>query len=149
MIPIRKIEMGVGEGESHGQWWTEWVDIPRDTDERDLELIALKTYRDKYRDDTLVIGLLDVYWIPELGDTVNPRYYRTKRDIYASELAMLPTAADDHTPDFVMIPAGAIVQEGPDGVEGDMVDIIYDHPEYLLVGNCGGFVAAVDLEELT
>lgn len=151
MIQIRRIEMGVGEGASMGQWWTEFVDIPRDTPEADIEEAAIKAFQEKYRAfPDRVIGLLEVYWIPEISDEMNPRYHKVLRDIYASELGLLALESNALTDDIVMIPEGSIVEEDPEGgdMERDVISIIYDHPEYLLVGDVNAYVNAEDLEEI-
>ena len=74
---------------------------------------------------------------------------RTKRDIYASELAMLPQYEtwDDgaKVQDFVMIPQGAEVKVVHD--EGEWLDIEFENAEGWLGGHCCAYVARVDLEE--
>ncbi len=150
MIPQRLIEMAIGEGEGGGQWWTEFVSIPRDTPEGEIERAGSDTWVKAHQDDKRIIGIVVAYWIPELDFERNPVYFKTRRDFYATELAMLDREAYPSIPDFVMIPAGAIVEQGPEGSDPDSksVDIVYDHPEYLLVGNVEAFVPRADLEEL-
>ena len=71
---------------------------------------------------------------------------RTKRDIYASELAMLPfDEMDNPASDFVIIPAGTAVTVVED--EGDIVDITWADPDGWLYGSCGAYVMRVDLED--
>lgn len=146
MKPTRIIEMGVGEGESHGQWWTEYVNIPWKTPEEDISEVAITTYQREHLGDEKIIGLLEVYWVPELDDELNYRFYLVLRDIYASELAML---AQD-VPDFVMIERGDFVREYRDSAsesDDNSVDAMFDY-EFGLAGTGKAWISRADLVEV-
>ena len=75
---------------------------------------------------------------------------RTKRDIYASELAMLATEdMDNPAADFVMIPAGTEVALAKDGDHSTCWDIEWWDADIspAFGGKLGAYVAYEDLED--
>lgn len=63
-MKTRAIEMYIGIGSDFGTWGTEYVDIPEDTPEDDIEVVG----RNKLRAEGFDFIFAGVYCIPPLDD---------------------------------------------------------------------------------
>jgi hypothetical protein len=109
----RPIEMLVAytNGDSHGDWDTQMIDIPIETAEDDIERVACDTWWIQYKEDKrdyAVAGLM-VYWIPEIED--EPTAYKVLKEI---------PAFTDHP----VVPIGAVVYNA---------EPLSDIPEFLII----------------
>ena len=62
----RVVEMYVGKGTEFGTWSTEYVEIPRDTPDNEIELKAINQAKEDFRYNFVFVG---VYSIPSLEDS--------------------------------------------------------------------------------
>lgn len=103
----RQVEMLVAEtyGNDSGQWHTEFIYIPIETPEDDIEEKACYAWWNKYKKDGRKesIAGLSVYWIPEIEDFAVA--YQVLRDI--------PVPQESGS-DPMVIPLGAVVFESDD-----------------------------------
>ena len=62
----RVVELYIGVGSDYGTWHTEYVEIPRDTPEEQVELVAINQGKEDFRDGFMFVG---IYAIPSLEDS--------------------------------------------------------------------------------
>lgn len=62
MSKTREIEMYAGD---HGRYSTDFVEIPANTPEEQIETVALQTYQEQLEDQGAEIAIIGVHWILE------------------------------------------------------------------------------------
>jgi hypothetical protein len=63
----RNVEVYIGEGGDYGTWGTEYVEIPRETPENEIEALAINQAKIDYL--SREYAFIGIYSIPSLDDS--------------------------------------------------------------------------------